>query len=138
MAFGADLIAGFPTETEEMFGDSLRLVDDCGLIFLHVFPFSPRAGTPASRMPQVPRATIKERAAQLRQKGDTALARHLKDKIGSDVELLIERAQLGRTAQYAEMALARPAVPGQLLRARVTASDGRRLQGEPLAPTLAS
>ena len=77
IVFGADLIAGFPTETEAMFADSLRLVDDCGLTFLHVFPFSPRPGTPAARMPQVARAAVKERAARLRQKGEAALAGHL-------------------------------------------------------------
>jgi threonylcarbamoyladenosine tRNA methylthiotransferase MtaB len=138
MVFGADLIAGFPTETEGMFGSTMRLVDDCGLTFLHVFPYSSRAGTPASRMPQVAPMTIKERAARLRQKGEVALAGHLQGKIGSEVELLIERERLGRTAQFTEMTLAQCATPGQLLTARVIASDGKRLQGEAVAPRLAS
>ena len=137
IVFGADLIAGFPTETEAMFDGSLRLVDDCGLTFLHVFPFSPRPGTPAARMPQVARSAIKERAARLREKGDAALAGHLESRIGSEVELLMEREHLGRTPGFAEMELAHPATPGQLLRARVTASDGKRLRGELLAPKLA-
>ena len=138
IVFGADLIAGFPTETEEMFEGSLRLVDDCGLTFLHVFPFSPRPGTPAARMPQVARATVKRRAARLRQRGEAVLARCLEDRIGSEVEVLVERDRLGRTPEFMEMDLSHPAAAGRLLRARVTASDGRRLQGEPLAPKLAS
>ena len=137
IVFGADLIAGFPTETDAMFDGSLRLIDDCGLTFLHVFPFSPRPGTPAARMPQVARSTIKGRATRLREKGDAALAGHLESRIGSEVELLMERRHLGRTPGFAEMELAHPATPGQLLRARVTASDGKRLRGEPLAPKLA-
>jgi threonylcarbamoyladenosine tRNA methylthiotransferase MtaB len=138
IVFGADLIAGFPTETEAMFEGSLRLVDDCGLTFLHVFPYSPRTGTPASRMPQVDRAAVKERAARLRDAGDAALDRHLHGRIGAEVELLIERRHLGRTPQFAEMELSRPASPGEVARARVTASDGRRLRGELVAPKLAS
>jgi threonylcarbamoyladenosine tRNA methylthiotransferase MtaB len=138
IVFGADLIAGFPTETEEMFEASLRLVDDCGLTFLHVFPFSPRPGTPAARMPQLARATVKRRAARLRQRGEAVLARCLEGRIGSEVEVLVERDRLGRTPEFMEMDLSHPAAAGRLLRARVTASDGRRLQGEPLAPKLAS
>ncbi len=137
IVFGADLIAGFPTETDAMFDGSLRLVDDCGLTFLHVFPFSPRPGTPAARMPQVARSAIKDRAARLREKGDAALAGHLESRIGSDVELLMEREHLGRTPGFVEMELAHPATPGLLLQARVIASDGKRLRGELLAPKLA-
>ena len=74
VVFGADLIAGFPTETDDMFARSLDIVDDCGLTFLHVFPFSPRKGTPAARMPQVAPSEIKARAARLRDKGEQALA----------------------------------------------------------------
>jgi threonylcarbamoyladenosine tRNA methylthiotransferase MtaB len=120
-----------------MFDASLRLIDDCGLTFLHVFPFSPRPGTPAARMPQVARAAIKQRAARLREKGDRMLARHLESRIGSEVELLMEREHLGRTPGFVELELGRPAKPGELLRARVTASDGKRLRGERLAPKLA-
>jgi threonylcarbamoyladenosine tRNA methylthiotransferase MtaB len=133
VVFGADLIAGFPTETEAMFDNSLRLVDDCGLTFLHVFPYSPRNATPAARMPQVARATVKERAFRLRHAGDAALGRHLQGQVGSEVELLIERPHMGRTPQFTEMELGLPAPPGRVLRASVTACDGRRLQGEIVA-----
>ena len=91
IAFGADLIAGFPTETEAMFDGSLRLVDDCGLAFLHVFPFSPRPGTPAARMPQVAGATVKERAARLRAKGRMALTGYLEAQVGRAAEVLVEQ-----------------------------------------------
>jgi threonylcarbamoyladenosine tRNA methylthiotransferase MtaB len=134
IVFGADLIAGFPTETEKMFGNSLRLVDDCNLTHLHVFPFSPRAGTPAARMPQIARQLVKERASKLRDKGKTALARYLRAQVGTEVELLIERPTVGRTAGYAEMELETSTSPGTLRRARINASNGRRLQGELLAP----
>jgi threonylcarbamoyladenosine tRNA methylthiotransferase MtaB len=138
IVFGADLIAGFPTETEAMFGGSVRLVDDCGLTFLHVFPFSPRAGTPAARMPQVGRAVVRERAARLRGKAETALAGHLAGQVGQEVELLMERETIGRTPGFAEVALAAPELAGSVLRARVTRSDGRRLQGERIAPKCAA
>jgi threonylcarbamoyladenosine tRNA methylthiotransferase MtaB len=121
-----------------MFAGSISLLDDCGLTFLHVFPFSPRPGTPAARMPQVARATIKERAARLRVKGEGALAGHLKSKVGSEVELLMEHDRLGRTPGFIEMMLAEPASDHQVLRARVTGSTGRRLYGEQLAPTCVS
>jgi threonylcarbamoyladenosine tRNA methylthiotransferase MtaB len=133
IVFGADLIAGFPTESEEMFANSLGLVEDCGLTFLHVFPFSPRKGTPAARMPQVAGAIVKDRAARLRQCGEAALAAHLDDQVGAQVELLIERERLGRTPGFAEIELDGAAVPGTLVAARVTGSTGRRLRGELLA-----
>jgi threonylcarbamoyladenosine tRNA methylthiotransferase MtaB len=135
IAFGADLIAGFPTETEEMFAGSLRLVDECGLAFLHVFPYSLRPGTAAARMPQVPRAVVKARAARLRQKGADALARHLRAHIGREVALLMERDGLGRTPGFAVMEVEAAARPGQVHRARVMGSDGKRLTGRLLAPT---
>jgi threonylcarbamoyladenosine tRNA methylthiotransferase MtaB len=138
IAFGADLIAGFPTETDEMFANSLRLVDDCDLAFLHVFPFSPRSGTPAARMPQVARPCVKDRAARLRAKGDAARAAFLRAQIGCDVSVLMERSACGRTPAYAEIKFpGSVATPGAILMARVTASDGRRLQGEPVATTCA-
>jgi len=133
MAFGADLIAGFPTETEAMFDQSLQLVDDCGLTFLHVFPFSPRKGTAAARMPQVPGAVVKERAARLRQRGETALADYLAQQVGTHVEVLLERERLGRTPGFAELELDLPASPGALTSARVIGSTGRRLRGELVA-----
>jgi threonylcarbamoyladenosine tRNA methylthiotransferase MtaB len=138
IVFGADLIAGFPTETPEMFTASLDLVEDCGLTFLHVFPFSPRPGTPAARMPQLERGIVQERAARLRQRGSVALASYLDGQRGREVELMIERTGLGRTPGFAEMQLATPALPGAIVSARVIASDGRRLHGEPLAHTYAS
>ena len=138
VVFGADLIAGFPTETEDMFARSMDLVDDCGLVFLHVFPFSARPGTPAARMPQVARAIVKDRAARLRQKGAMALARYLEAQVGRDVEVLMERDQVGRTPGFAEMVLASSVPAGRLLGARVTGLSGQQLQGEALAPTFAS
>jgi threonylcarbamoyladenosine tRNA methylthiotransferase MtaB len=134
IVFGADLIAGFPTETEAMFANSLALVDDCGLTFLHVFPYSRRAGTPAARMPQVAGREVKDRAARLRAKGSAALTHYLQSQVGQDVELLMERNGLGRTPGFAEMALDSAAGTGKVLFARVTRSDGLRLQGERLAP----
>ena len=100
IAFGADLIAGFPTETEAMFENTLSIVEEAGLTHLHVFPFSPRPGTPAARMPQLDRAIIKERAAQLRQAGNTAYRRHLDALNGSQAEILFEREGMGRTPQF--------------------------------------
>jgi threonylcarbamoyladenosine tRNA methylthiotransferase MtaB len=138
IVFGADLIAGFPTETEAMFAESVHLVDDCDLTFLHVFPFSPRAGTPAARMPQVARGVVKERAARLRAKAQGALAAHLDRQVEREVELLMERDRVGRTPGFAEVQLVAPQPQGSLVRARVTGSDGRRLQGVPLAPTCAA
>ena len=136
--FGADLIAGFPTETEEMFVNSLRLVDDCGLTFLHVFPYSRRPGTPAERMPQVAGTTIKARATRLRDKGRIALAGYLAAQVGREAELLVERPGLGRTPGFAEVEVAPDASePGELVHIRVTGSDGSRLRGERLAPKCA-
>ena len=134
IVFGADLIAGFPTETEAMFANSLDLVEDCGLTFLHVFPYSRRTGTPAARMPQVAGAAVKDRAARLRARGRAALAHYLHSQVGQEVELLMERNGVGRTPGFAEMALGSAAGTGEVLSARVTRSDGMRLQGERLAP----
>jgi threonylcarbamoyladenosine tRNA methylthiotransferase MtaB len=105
IVFGADLIAGFPTETDEMFANSLAHVDDCGLTYLHVFPFSPRKGTPAARMPQVAKPAVKARAAQLRARGDAALTAYLDQQIGRETDILLERATMGRTPQFAEVEL---------------------------------
>jgi threonylcarbamoyladenosine tRNA methylthiotransferase MtaB len=130
--FGADLIAGFPTETDEMFSNSLSVVDDCNLTYLHVFPFSPREGTPAARMPQVERAVVKDRAAQLREKGAATLARFLDRHAGAEVELLVEKGGVGRTRQFAEMRVPATVPAGVLVRARVSGHDGQRLSGEVL------
>ena len=131
--FGADLIAGFPTETDAMFENSLSVVDDCNLTYLHVFPFSPRQGTPAARMPQVERAVVKERAAQLRNKGAAALTRFLDGHSGNEVELLVEKGSIGRTRQFAEMRVPAAVPPGAMVRARVCGHDGVRLAGEVMA-----
>ncbi|HEV2561353.1 MAG TPA: tRNA (N(6)-L-threonylcarbamoyladenosine(37)-C(2))-methylthiotransferase MtaB [Rhizomicrobium sp.] len=129
-AFGADFIAGFPTETEAMFENSLKLVDDAGLSFLHVFPFSPRKGTPAARMPQLDRKLVKERAARLRAKGEEALAAHLNALIGSEQSLLIEENGIGRTASFAPARFEGDAAPGSLARARITGASSRHLIAE--------
>jgi threonylcarbamoyladenosine tRNA methylthiotransferase MtaB len=133
VAFGADLIAGFPTETQEMFENTMRLVDECALTFLHVFPFSPRKGTPAARMPQVARPEVKRRAARLRAKGETALAEFLAAQQGQEVDVLMERADIGRSPQFAELSVGTPISVGQIVRARITGHDGRRLAGTVLA-----
>ncbi len=131
IVFGADLITGFPTESDDMFDRSMDIVEACELTWLHVFPFSPRAGTPAARMPQVPRALAKERAARLRAKGAEMVARHLERERGRTVEVVVERGSIGRTPHFAEVALsAAPVDVGKLAMARVTGHDGRRLQGE--------
>ncbi|MEW6123717.1 MAG: tRNA (N(6)-L-threonylcarbamoyladenosine(37)-C(2))-methylthiotransferase MtaB [Pseudomonadota bacterium] len=127
LVFGADLIAGFPTETEAMFRNSLDLVDACGLTFLHVFSFSPRPGTPAARMPQVAHEAVKERARRLREKGDDALRRHLSGAVGARRSVLMERGGVGRTEHFTPVRVAREAVPGTLLPLRITGHDGARL-----------
>ncbi|WP_225028323.1 tRNA (N(6)-L-threonylcarbamoyladenosine(37)-C(2))-methylthiotransferase MtaB [Xinfangfangia pollutisoli] len=127
MVFGADLIAGFPTETDEMFANSLKLVEDCGLTFLHVFPFSPRKGTPAARMPQVRGPTIKDRAARLRAAGEAALARHLAAQQGRVHRVLTETPRLGRTEQFTEVQFAADQPEGVILTAAITGQAGGRL-----------
>jgi threonylcarbamoyladenosine tRNA methylthiotransferase MtaB len=125
LVFGADIIAGFPTETEAMFQNALRLVEDCGLTWLHVFPFSARAGTPAARMPQVDGAAIRERAARLRAAGAARVAAHLAAMQGRQVRLLMERPDLGRTEGFAQTRLDREAAPGAIVTARITGqADG--------------
>ncbi|PWE18549.1 tRNA (N(6)-L-threonylcarbamoyladenosine(37)-C(2))-methylthiotransferase MtaB [Marinicauda salina] len=130
IAFGADLIAGFPTETEAMFENTLRLVDECDLAWLHVFPYSPRPGTPAARMPQLDGAAIKDRARRLREKGDAARARHLDGRVGAEMEFLVEKPGFARAADFTPARLATPARPGALVRARATGHDGQVLTAE--------
>jgi threonylcarbamoyladenosine tRNA methylthiotransferase MtaB len=127
MVFGADIIAGFPTETESMFERSLALVDECGLTHLHVFPFSARSGTPAARMPQLPIAIVKERARRLRARGAMALRRHLNAEIGAQRRVLVELRGQGRTEQFTPVKLARPVAPGVIIELRIAAHDGRQL-----------
>jgi threonylcarbamoyladenosine tRNA methylthiotransferase MtaB len=126
IVFGADFIAGFPTETEEMFAQTLALVAECGLTHLHVFPFSPRPGTPAARMPQVAREVAKERAARLRDVGESALARHLDAQKGKMLRFLTER---GGAARAADFTLARtPGIEaGRMIDGRVAGHDGKAL-----------
>ena len=127
VVFGGDIIAGFPTETEAMFARSLDLVDECGLTQLHVFPFSPRPGTPAARMPQVARDVVKERARRLREKGEAALRRHLDGEVGARRRVLTERGGIGRTEQFTPVRLAAPVEPGVMLDVAIAGHDGRQL-----------
>jgi threonylcarbamoyladenosine tRNA methylthiotransferase MtaB len=127
IVFGADLIAGFPTESEEMFANSLALVEECGLTHLHVFPFSPRPGTPAARMPQLSRQIVKERAARLRARGALALRRHLDAEVGASRRVLVECEQLGRTEQFTQVRLATAAEPGAIVELKIAGHDGKQL-----------
>lgn len=128
-AFGADLIAGFPTETDAMFGETESLVAEAGLTWLHVFPYSERPGTPAARMPQVPRAVRKTRAAALRRLARDRLVRHLDTRLGRRERVLVETPTGGRTEQFARIALDREAAPGSIVAARVTGQDDGVLRG---------
>tara|TARA_A100001391_G_scaffold158426_1_gene116848 strand:- start:3670 stop:4932 length:1263 start_codon:yes stop_codon:yes gene_type:complete len=125
MVFGADIIAGFPTETDAMFENTLRFVTEADLTYLHVFPFSPREGTPAARMPQISRRTAKERAARLRALGDTQFAKLCASRIGRTENILVERDGLGRTEQFIPVAVER-ARPGDIVTAEIdgTSTDG--------------
>ena len=127
MVFGADIIAGFPTETEEMFAQSLKLVQDCGLTFLHVFPFSPRKGTPAARMPQVKGPEVKARAARLRTAGDAALERHLAAQVGRTHRVLMESPRIGRTEQFAEVDFGADQPEGRIVTTLITGHRKGRL-----------
>jgi threonylcarbamoyladenosine tRNA methylthiotransferase MtaB len=127
IVFGADIIAGFPTETEEMFNRSLDLVDECGLTQLHVFPFSSRPGTPAARMPQLDRGIVKERAQRLREKGEVALSAHLEAQVGSRRLVLTERGGIGRTEQFTAVRLAAAVEPSRLLDLTMAGHNGRQL-----------
>ena len=129
VAFGADIIAGFPTETEEMFANTLRLVDDCDLVWLHVFPFSPREGTPAARMPQVPGEVRKARAAALRDAGARRLADFLERQCGSILEVLVERPGLARAGNNAQVAIDEAVPAGEIVPVRITGVSGRMLTG---------
>ncbi len=132
IVFGADIIAGFPTETEDMFSRSLSLIDECGLTFLHVFPFSPRPGTPAARMPQLDRQTVKDRAHRLRSAGALALDAYLASCRGRRIEILTENGNIGRTPHFAEVALDAPVAMGRLISAAVTGHERGRLRGTAL------
>lgn len=128
IAIGADIIAGFPTETDEMFENSLRLVADCDIVFGHIFPYSARTGTPAARMPQLPVPVRKARAARLRAAAAQRLAAHLAAQQGHDIDMLVEKdGQTGHAADFTPAALDRFAAPGSIVHARVTGADAARL-----------
>lgn len=131
VAFGADLIAGFPTESEEAFANLLSLVDEAGLAFVHAFPYSPRPGTPAARMPQLPRPTIKARAAALRQAGERALDRHLRAQVGRTVQALVENGGQARAPDHSPIAF--EGAPGALTTLILIGAEGARLTAIPTA-----
>ena len=132
MTFGADIIAGFPTETDAMFANSLALVADCDLTWLHVFPYSARPGTPAARMPAVNGKTIKARAARLRAAGDRQVQQHLAAQQGQHHDVLMENPHMGRTAQFTETRFDTPQPEGRIVRARIIGQDGSALKARPL------
>jgi threonylcarbamoyladenosine tRNA methylthiotransferase MtaB len=126
ISFGADLIAGFPGETEEMFQATLDLIADCGLTYLHVFPFSARPGTPAAKMPALPKAVVKERAKRLREAGEVALAAHLHGHVGRRLTILTERGGMGHTEDFSQVHTGDASV-GLLIERDIIASDGKKL-----------
>ena len=127
ITFGADIIAGFPTETDKMFDNSRKLVKECNLTWLHVFPYSPRVGTPAARMPQVNKLTIKNRAAELRALGKSQVEKHLKTEIGQTHHILMETPHVGRTEQFTEVQLTIEQNPGQIVKKTVIGFEGTKL-----------
>ena len=127
VVFGADIIAGFPTETEDMFARSLDIVDECGLTHLHVFPFSPRPGTPAARMPQLARDVVKDRARRLREKGEAALHKHLDAETGLMRRVLIESDAIGRTEHFTPVRMSGVTEAGRIVDVRIAGQDGRHL-----------
>ena len=129
MTFGADIIAGFPTETEAHFKSSLALVKDCNLTWLHVFPYSVRNGTPAARMPQVNGRDIKSRAARLRAAGEEQVALHLRAQIGKNHNVLMERPNMGRTQQFAEVLFTEPQPEGKIIATKITSASATQLRG---------
>ncbi len=127
MTFGADIIAGFPTETEAHFENAVRLVEECGITWLHVFPYSPRPGTPAARMPQVDGRAIKDRARRLRAAGAARVAAHLAAQHGRTHRVLMEHPRLGRTEQFTEVSFAEDRPEGAIVSATIEGDDGARL-----------
>ena len=127
IVFGADIIAGFPTEDDDMFRRSLDLVEECDIAFLHVFPYSPRPGTPAAKMPQVARTLVKERAARLREKGQESYARNLNAQLGRTHSILVERDGTGRTETFFPVKFSTPPEAGTLVKRRIESADGTAL-----------
>jgi threonylcarbamoyladenosine tRNA methylthiotransferase MtaB len=131
VAIGADLIAGFPTETDELFAETLGFVRDAAIPFLHVFPYSERPGTPAARMPAVPVAVRRERAAALRAVGDANRAAFLMAQVGREISLLTETEQAGHAEDFSPVRLGVPVEPARVLRARIVAANDDHLLAEP-------
>ena len=129
MTFGADIIAGFPTETEVHFKNSLALVKDCNLTWLHIFPYSVRNGTPAARMPQVNGQDIKSRAARLRAAGEIQVTLHLNAQVGQSHDVLMENPTMGRTQQFAEVMFTEPQTEGKIIATDITSASTTQLQG---------
>ena len=129
MAFGADIIAGFPTETEEMFQNTLDIVADCDLTFLHVFPYSERPGTPAAKMPQVDKTLRKERAARLRDAGETQMQKFLKRHINKERQVIVEKGGVGRTEHFATVLLDQDLPVGSLATVKTGGIEGDKLHG---------
>ena len=130
MTFGADIIAGFPTETEEHFENSLALVRECNLTWLHIFPYSVRKGTPAARMPQVNGRDVKDRAARLRAAGAAKVAQHLKAQVGQMHSVLLEKPNMGRTQQFAEVIFTKPQPEGKIITTKITSASATQLKGQ--------
>lgn len=130
MAFGADLITGFPTETDEMFLNTIKIVDECNLDWLHVFPFSPRPGTPAAKMPQNKKETSKKRAKILREKGEEIKKAHLKNLVGKEIEVFVEKNNSGHTNQFAPVKLEDEFLPGTSVIAKIFKSDDNFVYGK--------
>ena len=127
ITFGADIIAGFPTETDEHFENSVKLIQDCGLTWLHIFPYSPRAGTPAARMPQVNGNQIKRRAAVLRGLGAKQIQFHLSSQLGKDHRILMENAYMGRTEQFSEVKFDKEQIEGSIVLGKITNANEKQL-----------
>jgi len=127
VTFGADIIAGFPTETDKMFENSLKLVTECDLTWLHIFPYSARVGTPASRMPQVRGQKVKERAKELRALGSSQVSKYLTSQVGLQHKILMENETLGRTEQFAEVQFKTPRKPGIIISAKINSFENHRL-----------
>ncbi len=130
VVFGADIIAGFPTESDEMFQNTLRLVEETGLIYLHVFPYSARTGTPAAKMPQVAKNIRKERAARLREAGEKNLQEYLQTQIGVTTEILVEKERIGKTPYFAAVELDRECEAGSIVKAKITKTLKNQLFAE--------
>ena len=127
ITFGADIIAGFPTETDEHFESSVNLIKDCGLTWLHIFPYSPRQGTPAARMPQVNGNQIKRRAAILRDLGTKQIKSHLSSQLGKDHSILMENGYMGRTEQFTEVKFDKEQIEGSIVLGQITDANEKQL-----------